>query len=553
MWLNPANGEPFQMAPRLVGIVPAGLFPQAADTSTPEEPRTLEAGAWMWLQDLSGVSPAYLEQILPISPGIFTTNTTLWVGRAMDWEAAAVAAEQEAPAEEAGTTEGAAVESMEIVVGTCDEAVKIVQLPRKNLIVGNCPVRSMFDPNTPQRKNMFEVSVRGDILTVSRQKEGADGSFVGWSQELVLTAWVDHGADSGDGFVVSELPAGSVVDIAEIATNTQKGCVRGRLASGGWLTMMPSYRSNGNHSITMAPYKAQGSGIRKTSALNMAITALQVPQALASNLPCVAIDAALGDVALASIAKWVVGKGSDSDKIVCAEMSTAEEQPQQTRDESGMLDKLPEVSATTQGASSGAASAQSGLSWKELGVMPHPELVGQVLKAEAGVCARRTRLALAKILQLWPEERPLGLDGLGGWATLQKLVRLMVSQADSFDAELKALHGSLMKELAAGTKAASELNLLLQEEAVWHILGSLGSEEGEGGGSGGASKTEESEHPYPCNANRDWTISIPGAKRIKFVWDEQTDFEASYDFLQFFVNGTEVGPLNSTTDHQGLP
>ena len=57
----------------------------------------------------------------------------------------------------------------------------------------------------------------------------------------------------------------------------------------------------------------------------------------------------------------------------------------------------------------------------------------------------------------------------------------------------------------------------------------------------------ESAHNYANSANEAWTISCPGAERIRLTFDYRTEFEIDYDFLYIFdANGTQVGKYSGT-------
>ena len=202
----------------------------------------------------------------------------------------------------------------------------------------------------------------------------------------------------------------------------------------------------------------------------------------------------------------------------------------------------------TLGEQDNAATAQqtdldNALGWGDIAKMSESEILRRLLKAQEGEVARKARACMAKMLRVWPESEPVTTEDLGGWDTLQKLLRLMIQNQAHFQEHLGALQAALSKALQVEGGGAGLL-AQLQEEASWHAVGSLFVVEDPP-----QRGTEESAHPYSNNMNEVKCISCPGATRIRFEFDPQTKTENGCDWLYFYRDealSDQIAELNCT-------
>jgi len=80
-----------------------------------------------------------------------------------------------------------------------------------------------------------------------------------------------------------------------------------------------------------------------------------------------------------------------------------------------------------------------GLSWQSLADMGETKLLHQALNNQKAVVNIRTIECLSTLLKLWNKEVALTVTTLGGWHTLQRMLRHMVLRPDQFSGLLRVL------------------------------------------------------------------------------------------------------------------
>ncbi|KAK1947830.1 putative E3 ubiquitin-protein ligase HERC1 [Phytophthora citrophthora] len=160
------------------------------------------------------------------------------------------------------------------------------------------------------------------------------------------------------------------------------------------------------------------------------------------------------------------------------------------------------------------------------------------------MATKAARQAILTFLSCDPTTVPVPLNALGSTEDILLLLSnyFLVSEAayDKQSDVLVALRKRLTHTVVSGTDD-SMLSAILGR--CLEILGSGAELLPKGRG---AVRILESTHPYQDNADQYWDISIPGAKKIKVIFDRRCKTEAGCDWVRLYKSGSNrtdtIGP-----------